>query len=255
MAYILVTNDDGVFAPGLLALAEAMRPLGTVAVAAPSTNQSASGHKKTLFAPIPYEEVHLANGLPALAVSGSPADCIAVSAMGLRPWPPDLVVSGINRGENLSQDVTYSGTVTAALEATINGAPALAVSLAKRDADAVEDYAEAARVAAHVAQAILQRGLPPLTILNLNVPNLPRVRGLQLTRQGTRLYMDQIERGEGFVRIVGDPPGGAVEELGTDLWAVHQGYASLTPIHLDMTAHRFLADLAAWDVRLDEGQG
>lgn len=247
MTYILVTNDDGIEAPGMLALADAMLAFGDVQVSAPAINQSASGHKKTLFTDIPIEERTLSNGVNALAVGGSPADCIAVSAMGLRKWPPRLVVSGINRGENLSQDVTYSGTVTAALEAAIHAVPAIAISLSDRDADTVEHYREAARIASHVVEHVLRHGLPPLTILNLNVP-AGKVKGLRLTRQGVRIYRDEIERDGNMVRVVGQPPTGVTDEIGTDIWALHNGYASLTPIHLDMTAHRFLADLAAWDI-------
>jgi 5'-nucleotidase len=246
---ILVTNDDGVQAPGLLALAEAMQELGDVHIAAPARNQSASGHKKTLFTDIEIDRVHLANGMPALSVDGSPADCIALSAMGLRTWPPRLVVSGINRGENLSQDVTYSGTVTAALEAVIHGVPALAVSLSNQQADDPADYAQAARIAQRVVRHMLRKSLPPLTILNLNVPD-GEVKGLRLTRQGIRIYRDEMERDGNTVRIVGEPPTGHTDEAGTDIWAVHEGYASLTPIHLDMTAHQFMADLAAWDIDL-----
>jgi 5'-nucleotidase len=250
MTNILVTNDDGVQAPGLLALATAARALGDVRVAAPAINQSASGHKKTLFQHILVDEVALADGMPALAVSGSPADCIALCALGMTPWPVDLVLSGINRGANMGQDITYSGTVTAALEAAINGVPALAVSLNNRNGAEMEDYAEAARIAMIVARLVIAKGLPPLTILNLNVPPADTVKGLRLTRQGIRIYLDELERGDGSYRIVGPEPGGMTDEEGTDLWALHNGYASLTPLHLDLTAHRFLADLAAWDITL-----
>lgn len=250
MTTLLLTNDDGVHAPGLLALSNAMKQFGDIMVAAPAINQSASGHKKTLFNDIKIEETELANGIPALAIHGSPADCIALSSMGLREWPPRLVVSGINRGENMSQDLTYSGTVTAALEGVIHGIPSLAISLANHDADDLSDYAEAARIAAIVVKHMLEKPLPELTILNLNVPNC-EVKGIRLTRQGVRIYRDEIERDGDFVRIVGEPPTGVLDEKGTDLWAVHEGYASLTPIHLDMTAHKFMADLAAWDIELD----
>lgn len=249
MTTILVTNDDGVHAPGILALTEAMKQFGTVQVAAPSRNQSASGHKKTLYADIKVEETRLLNGLEALSIDGSPADCIALTAMGLRPWPPRLVVSGINRGENMGQDITYSGTVTAALESVINGVPALAVSLSDHDADKLEDYIEAAKVAATVVEYMLKNDLPPLTILNLNIPK-GNVKGIRLTRQGVRIYRDEIEIDGDLVRIVGEPPAGLVDDIGTDIWAVYHGYASLTPIHLDMTAHHFMSDLAAWDIEL-----
>jgi 5'-nucleotidase len=249
MTTILVTNDDGVQAPGILALANAMQQFGTVQIAAPARNQSASGHKKTLFSDIQFSETTLANGMPALSIDGSPADCIALTAMGLRAWPPRLVVSGINRGENMGQDITYSGTVTAALEAAIQGVPALAVSLANHNANTVDDYAKAGEVAAKVVSYLLQHTLPPLTILNLNVPN-GDVKGIRLTRQGVRIYHDVIEIDGNIVRIAGEPPTGVVDEAGTDIWALHNGYASLTPIHLDLTAHHFMASLAAWDVSL-----
>lgn len=250
MTRILVTNDDGVLAPGIFALASAMRTLGEVEVMAPYTNQSASGHKKTLYQDIPVSKTKLADDFPALAVTASPADCIALAALGLTRWPVDIVVSGINRGPNMGQDITYSGTVTAALEAAINGVQAIAVSLDKRDADRPEDYAVAAQTAVSVVKKVLEKGLPPLTILNLNVPSGKEVKGLRLTRQGIRIYRDELEKLGDIYRIVGPEPGGMTEEEGTDLWAVHNGYASLTPIHLDLTAHRFLADLAAWDIAL-----
>ena len=245
---IIVTNDDGIHAPGILALATAMRTLGNVQVIAPMLNQSATGHKKSLVVDIPISDVQLADGTPGISVAGSPADCIALAALGVLSWPPDIVVSGINRGPNMGQDITYSGTVTAALESSINGCQAVAVSFNRRDANEVEDYAEAARVAVEVVKQVLTKKLPALTILNVNVPNVPRVKGIRLTRQGIRIYQDHLERDGNICRIVGPEPTGYTDEEGTDLWAVHNGYASLTPIHLDLTAHRYLADLAAWDI-------
>lgn len=247
MAEILVTNDDGVKAPGLLALAQAMRIFGTVQVVAPARNQSATGHKKTLYTDIPIANTELADGTPAIAVSGSPADCIALAALGLTEWPPRIVVSGINRGPNMGQDITYSGTVTAALEATIQGVPAVAISLNNRNADTIEEYQIAAQMAVAVVKTVLQKQLPPLTVLNLNVP-VGKVKGLRLTRQGIRVYTDELKREGDVCQIVGPEPGGKTDEEGTDLWAIHNGYASLTPIHLDLTAHRLLADIAAWDI-------
>lgn len=252
MPRIFVTNDDGVHAPGILALVQAMREIGEVFVAAPALNQSAGGHKKTLRADIPVAKTTLADGTPALSVSGSPADCIALLALNIgEAWPPDLVVSGINRGANMGQDITYSGTVTAALESVINGCPAVAVSLDRRDADNVEDYQVAAQTAIKVVRRVLEKKLPPLTILNLNVPNVPEIKGIRLTRQGVRIYQDELWKNDdsSILQIVGPEPGGLFEEEGTDLWALHQGYASLTPIDLDLTAYRFMATLANWDIR------
>jgi 5'-nucleotidase len=171
MTKILVSNDDGVHAPGILALAQAMRQLGDVTIFAPATNQSASGHKKTLHAEVPVAQTTLRDGTVATAITGSPADSVSMAALGIwKDWPPDLVVSGINRGGNMGQDITYSGTVSAALEAALAGCKAIAFSLDNPEANAVEDYAEAARVAVEVAKVALSRPLPPLTILNVTSP-------------------------------------------------------------------------------------
>jgi 5'-nucleotidase len=250
MTYILVTNDDGVDAPGILALARAMTGIADqVGVIAPAANQSMTGHKITLFQDLQIDESRtLAEGISAVAVGGSPADCIALASHGLVQWPPRVVVSGINRGANMGQDIFYSGTVSAALEAVIQGVPALAVSLDNNEANAVEDYAVAARLAARVVARMLENSLPEFTALNLNVPYGVDVRGIRLTRTGVRIYNDEIERNGDLVKVVGEPPTGVIDRPGTDLWAVHNGYASLTPLQMDLTAHAFMADLNAWDV-------
>lgn len=250
MTYILITNDDGVDAPGLQALAGAMRGIADrVQVIAPAENQSMSGHKINLFSDIQVDEnLTLPDGTPAVAVHGSPADCIAVAAHGLVEWPPRLVVSGINRGANMGQDVFYSGTVSAALEAVINGIPALAVSLDNQQANRVEEYEVAARMAARVVARMLANNIPEFTALNLNVPYGVDVKGLRLTRTGVRIYNDELIRNGNIVRVVGEAPTGILDTLGTDLWAVHNGYASLTPLKMDLTDHLFMSDLAAWDV-------
>jgi 5'-nucleotidase len=255
MTYLLATNDDGIHAPGLLALVRAACTLGDVRVIAPNRNQSSSGHKKTLYQDITLAHTTLADGRAALAVGGSPADCVALAALGALGqggWPPRLVISGINRGANMGQDITYSGTVTAALEATIQAVPALAFSLDRRDADAPQDYAEAAAAAATLIAQVLARPLPPFTILNVNFPAHGPYHGIRLTRQGIRIYRDApIINDAGDVwQIGGETPIGNIEEQGTDMWAVHHGYVSVTPIHLDMTAHRVFAELSAWDLRL-----
>lgn len=253
MTKILVTNDDGIHAPGIFALAQAMRQLGEVTVIAPATNQSATGHKKTLFSEIPVAKTTLRDGTSATALTGSPADCVALSALGIWDgWPPDIVVSGINKGGNMGQDITYSGTVTAALEAALSGVKAVAFSLDNAEAAEVVDYAEAARVAVEVVRVALIRPLPPLTILNVNIPNVARVKGLQLARQGVRIYYDELVANDEktLYHITGPAPSGVYDTVGTDVWAVHRGYASITPIHLDMTAHPFMAELAAWDIIL-----
>ena len=250
MTYILVTNDDGVHAPGILALTQAMKTIADVNVVAPAANQSASGHKKTLFQDMAISRPEMADGTAAVAVDGSPADCIAVAALGLVEWPPRMVVSGINRGANMAQDVTQSGTVSAALEATLHAVPGIAFSLDNHDADQPEHYATASRVAAQIVRNLLDKELPPFTVINVNVPNTDDIRGIRLTRQGVRVYRDELHLEDQLARIMGDPPTGRLDEAGTDLWAVHRNYVSITPIHLDMTAHHFMADVAAWDLQL-----
>lgn len=245
---ILVTNDDGIEAAGLAALAEAMAALGEVFVVAPDGNRSANSHSVTLERPLRLVEVR-----PNwFACDGTPTDAVHLALNGLlRGRRPALAVSGINHGGNLGQDVTYSGTVMAAFEATLIGVPALAVSV-----DARQDFvfSGAAATAVAVAREILARGLPPGTLLNLNVPNLPpeQLKGLKATREGRRLYGDEIvecvdPRGKKYYWIAGQELG--FEPIdGSDMVAVREGYASLTPITCDMTDHRFLREMAgrAW---------
>lgn len=251
MTYIIITNDDGIDAPGIQVLAQAATQLADkVRVIAPAVNQSMSGHKITMFQDIQVEERLVLDSIPGVAVHGSPADCIALASHGMVDWPPRLVISGINRGANMGQDVFYSGTVSAAMEAIIQGVPALAVSLDNQQANAPADYEIAAQLAIEVGSAILEQGLPPFTILNLNIPYSDAVRGIRLTRQGVRIYNDELERSADgrYVKVVGEAPTGKVDEMGTDLWAVHNGYASVTPLRMDLTAHDFMAGLAAWDL-------
>jgi len=242
MTHILVTNDDGVTAPGLLALVQALRDLGEVSVLAPDRNWSASGHVKTLHRPLRVKEIKLQDGSPALASDGAPSDCVALAMLGLIT-DVDLVVSGINPNSNVGHDVTYSGTVTAAMEAVIWGLPGLAVSLESQENHLGEvDYGPAAEIARKVAGLTLSSQLPAEVVLNLNVPGLPlpEIKGLQVTRQGLRVYHDELlirhdPRGVPYYWIGGDPPTG-IPDQGTDFGALKAGYASLTPLNLDLTA-------------------
>lgn len=250
--HILVSNDDGVMAPGIIALAQAMLPLGKVTVVAPSDNQSATGHRKTMHKPLRVKRVKFpVEGVTAYSTSGSPSDSVAVALLGYIDEPIDLIVSGINRGPNQGQDLTYSGTVSAAFEAVIWRKPALAFSLCDHSEDA--EYEAAAAVARQVAQLKLYERLPPLTLLNVNIPPLPleAIRGFKITRQGLRQYNDElVERldpsGRPYYWIGGGAPTGDVTEEGTDLWATDQGYVSITPIHLDMTAYAVMKEMETW---------
>jgi len=250
--HILVTNDDGIEAPGLLALAQAVAPLGKVSVVAPDRNWSMCGHVKTIHRRLPITEAHLADGTTALATGGAPSDCVAMAVMGMLPEPVDLVVSGVNPYANIGHDLTYSGTVTAAMEAVIWGIPGLAFSLDGEIIDQL-DYSAATLVAREVVERFLQYGIPAETLLNVNIPNLPykEIKGVQVTRQGKRIYRDVLvhhpeENGQRHFSIGGEPPVGVPEE-GTDSGALAHGYVSITPVQLDLTAYQAMDKLREWD--------
>jgi 5'-nucleotidase len=253
MMHILVTNDDGVQAPGLLALAQEMRALGKVTVFAPDHNWSASGHVKTMERPLRAREVTLADGTPALTTDGAPSDSVALALLGLVKEKIDLVVSGINPHENIGHDVTYSGTVTAAMEAVIGGVPGMAVSLnAPDDFHGVLEYRAAAQVAHQVAEKLLAEGLPEGVLVNVNVPylKLEELKGFMVTRQGLRVYRDALDarrdpRGRPYYWIGGDFPTGIPEE-GTDYGALKAGYVSITPLQLDLTAWEAMEEMKNW---------
>lgn len=249
--HILVSNDDGVYAPGIAALAEAMLPFGQVTVLAPKENRSAIGHRKTMHKPLRIDPVPFpVEGVLAYATSESPSDSVAVALLGFVKEPIDLVVSGINRGANMGQDLTYSGTVSAAFEAVIWHKPAIAFSLVDHSENA--DYRAAAAIARQIVALGLYRELPPLTLLNVNVPALPleQIKGFKVVRQGLRTYNDALitridPYGRPYYWIGGAAPSGDMTEEGTDLWATHNGYVSLTPIHLDMTNYAMVRELQA----------
>ncbi len=209
---------------------------------APDRNWSASGHVKTLHRPLRVKKVQLADGSTGLASDGAPSDCVALAVLEIVA-NVDLVVSGINPNANVGHDVTYSGTVTAAMEAVIWGLPGLAVSLDSPDNHLGKlDYGPAAEYARRVVDLIIQKKIPSDVVLNLNVPSLPleKIKGLQVTRQGLRVYHDALltradPRGVPYYWIGGDPPTG-IPDAGTDFGALKSGYVSLTPLNLDLTA-------------------
>jgi len=243
---ILVSNDDGVRSEGLHALAHALAPLGVVYVVAPDRERSASSHSLTLTHPLRVERV----GERVYAVDGTPTDCVNLAVNGiLRGRKIVLVASGINKGANMGDDITYSGTVSAAFEGTILGIPSMAVSVASKN-DFRFDVA--ARFAASVARKILRRGLPKDTLLNINVPNTDeaQIRGVRVTRQGKRIYGDAIvekrdPRGRKYYWIGGDASR-SEDVPGSDLEAVEKGYISVTPLHLDLTDYAGMRALRRW---------
>jgi 5'-nucleotidase len=231
---ILVTNDDGVFSPGVQMLAKRLRALDEVIIVAPDRERSAAGHSMTLHRPLLIEQVKE----NVYSVNGTPTDCVNIAVKGLLKETPRLVVSGINKGPNLGDDVTYSGTVAGAIEARILGVPSFAISLVARNDFR---FVEAAEVAAQVAKMILEQGETEGTLLNVNVPNVPlsEIKGTAITRLGKRIYhqltVERVDpRGKKYYWIGGGEPDWEREE-GTDLDAVDRNLVSITPLHLDLT--------------------
>lgn len=254
---ILVTNDDGIESRGILALKQALDPLGDVTVVAPDTNQSAVGHQKTLMRPLRVRERTLGDGSTGWSVDGSPTDAVSLAFLGYFDHGFDLVASGINYGANLGDDITYSGTVSAAMEAVINGCPAFAIS---QEYYEHPDFTLAAIAAATVARNLLEHGLSRGELLNVNVPAVSpeECGGFEVTRLGKRVYQDQLlrrvdPRGIPYYWIGGPPPSGLAVP-GTDFHAVVNRRIAVTPIHLDLTGRRLLRRLRTWSWTLDGSQ-
>ncbi len=231
---ILITNDDGVYSPGIQILAKRLKNLDDVIIVAPDRERSAAGHSMTLHRPLLIEQIK--DGV--FSVNGTPTDCVNIAIKGLLPEAPRLVISGINKGPNLGDDVTYSGTVAGAIEAKILGIPSFAISLSARS-DFL--FGTSAEVAAKIAHLILKDNVSRGTLLNVNVPNvkISDIRGTAITRLGKRIYhqmtVERIDpRGNKYYWIGGGEPEWECEE-GTDFDAVSKNFVSITPLHLDLT--------------------
>jgi 5'-nucleotidase len=243
---ILISNDDGIRSEGIKSLARALKKLGEVYVVAPDRERSAASHSLTLHRPLRVEKV----GPRLYAVDGTPTDCISLAVNGILPRRPSIVVSGINQGWNLGEDISYSGTVSAAMEGTLLGIPSIAISLAGKERF---NFKDAADFAVRLTRRILKRGLPKDTLLNVNVPQMPKtkkIKGYRITRQGKRIFDDVVvekvdPRGKKYYWIGGD----MVEWEGgsdTDFHAISKGYISITPVHLDMTNYPSMNELKDW---------
>lgn len=259
---ILLTNDDGVMAEGLLALKQALEKIAEVWVVAPDRPRSACGHSITLHKPLRLSEAALPDGTAAWTGSGTPSDCVTLGLLDvMKDQPPDLLFSGINHGPNLGWDLLYSGTVSAAMEGAIAGVPSVAISVAWRFRRMVEeeegpappiDFTYAAAYAGELAQALQKKPLPPHTLLNVNVPFL-QPKGVRVTRQGVRRYPAKLDKrvdpmGRNYYWLGGDDPVDDPTE-GTDVEAIRSQYISVTPVHLDLTAPTLLDRYA--DLRRD----
>jgi 5'-nucleotidase len=257
---IVLTNDDGIEAAGLLAARRALEEVGEVLTVAPDRNRSGVGRAISFGSPLHVEERKMADGVVGYACSGTPVDCVRLVALGLMDFEPDLVVSGINHGENLGDDITYSGTVAAAFEGIVIGVPGIAVSLAverpwHHGEEEYLNFEPVANFVARLAAKVSEEGLPEGRILTVNAPNLAEgdLKGARVTRLGRRMYMDElieveIEGGRMAYDIYNNPPG-RHEEEGTDFAAVEAGEISVTPVHLQLTDHAGLEELRGWDVK------
>ncbi|HAZ30571.1 TPA: 5'/3'-nucleotidase SurE [Candidatus Acetothermia bacterium] len=257
--FILVTNDDGYLSPGLLALRNALAEVGEAWVLAPDRNWSAASRTRVFHKPLRFSSARLPDGEEVHVTNGAPSDCVRLALLGLAPRTPDLVVAGINMGANIGHDVTYSGTVAAAMEGASAGLPAIAVSLDLGPDEGREgnpDYETAAALTARVARLALDgRASLARTLLNVNVPRgVPK--GIRVTRLGGKIWSDDLVRGKDprgrdyywlTAEMLPAPPPG---EEDTDVGAVLSGYVSITPLHLDLTAHSVLSTLRGWEVEL-----
>jgi 5'-nucleotidase len=245
--HILVTNDDGIHSEGIKTLAKALNEVGDVFVVAPDRERSAIAHSLTLHRPLRVDRVKK----NVYALDGTPADCVHLAVNSILPGRPRLVVSGINKGGNLGDDVTYSGTVSAAFEGTLLGVPSFAISLVARNRFR---FQPAARFAVRVARQILKKGLPPDTLLNINVPNLDEdeIRSYRVTVQGRYTHENGVvekvdPRGRKYYWI-GEAPFVFDKRGNTDFEAVSENAISITPLHLDLTQYAFLDDLKKWKI-------
>jgi len=244
---ILLTNDDGINATGIKSLAAHLGQIGHVSIVAPDRERSAVGHALTLHHPL--RAVKLDTDI--FAVDGTPTDCVNLGIHRLLPVKPDIVISGINHGANLGDDITYSGTVCAAMEATLMGIPAFAISLSTNGES--DNFVPAASFAAKLASIIMQQRLPSDTFLNVNVPNISHefLKPPLITSQGKRSYegmiIDKVDpRGRNYYWI-GSVDMNFHDIEGTDFYAVSRGHISITPLHLDFTNYHSFRELKEWD--------
>lgn len=248
---ILCTNDDGFLAPGLEVLASAARPLGEVSVVAPDREQSATSHSLTLHRPLRVKQT--TGGI--FHVDGTPTDCVLLALSAILDERPDLVLSGVNHGPNLGEDVLYSGTVAAAMEATLLGIPAVALSFATEELEPpTEHYGPL--ITELLKQIVERHDFPARTLLNVNIPDIPpdQIHGVRVTTLGRRVYVESLTRsrdprGREYFWIGGGEPRWSGRR-DSDFRALDAGYISLTPIHLDLTDYKLVEEFASWDIDL-----
>ncbi len=256
---ILITNDDGIHAEGLVALKKELQKIGRVQVIAPDRPRSACGHSITLHKPLRADPVKLSDGSIGYSSNGTPSDCVSLGLHGVVEGSIDLIISGINLGPNLGWDLTYSGTVSAAMEGAVAGLPSIAISLVCDKHRPDVDYSYAAAVTRNLALKLMEHGLPKHTLLNVNVPDLPEneIKGLAITIQGKREYDGELETrvdpsGRRYYWLRSDGPKDTLDE-GTDVRAANDGWVSVTPVHLDLTDYRSVELMKSWAIESSKG--
>ena len=250
---ILLTNDDGIQAPGILALKLALDDIGEVFMVAPERARSAAGHAITLHKPLRCTFVQVTEHITGYAVSGTPTDCVNIGVEIVMEHKCDMIVSGINHGSNLGWDVTYSGTVAAAMEGATLNLPSIAISLDSHNSPTPPDFKPAAEFAVSIIEKARKFGMTPHSLLNVNVPNLPanEIKGVKIAFQGEREYIDRVAvskdpNNRPYYWQSGKIKPGA-RATGSDVRAVEEGYVSVSPIHLDMTDYKLLEKMSQWE--------
>ncbi|MBX7095887.1 MAG: 5'/3'-nucleotidase SurE [Flavobacteriales bacterium] len=244
---ILVTNDDGITAPGIRALVEAVKGFGRIVIVAPDSPQSGMGHAITVNEPLRMSQSKEYGKLEAYSTSGTPVDCVKLGIYEILKFSPDLIVSGINHGSNVSTNVLYSGTMSAAVEGALEGIPSIGFSLLDYSMNA--DFKPAQKVVKSVVKEVLQKGMPEGICFNVNIPKLPsnKIKGIKICRQAHAFWEDKFDLrndplGKPYYWLTGEFKS-YDESSDTDIWALEHGYVSLVPTQYDMTAHSVMKKL------------
>jgi len=250
---ILITNDDGITAPGIRTLIAVMKEIGDIIVVAPDKPQSATGHSITINNTLYLNEISEKNAdVKEFSCSGTPVDCVKLAVAEILKRKPDLCVSGINHGSNSSINVIYSGTMSAAVEAGIEGVPAIGFSLLDYDWNA--DFSQGRKFIKRIALEVLEKGLPEGVVLNVNIPNLQEkeIKGIKICRQAKAVWQEKFDKrqtpqGRDYYWLTGEFVN---QDKGndTDEWALSNGYISIVPVHFDLTAHHAMQQLNTWDL-------
>ena len=249
---ILLTNDDGIYSPGILSLKQTLKSIGSVTVVAPDVQKSGVGHSITFSHPLRVRDVHLDGGFVGYGIDGSPADCVKIGVREIMKEKPGLLVAGINIGANVGINVLYSGTVAAAIEGALLGIPSIAVSL--EISELPPDVQSAAALTRDIISSIITREIPKGTLININIPLVPKneIKGIKITKQYSGDFDERYDRrtdprGSAYYWLAGT---GWPEEdvIGTDMHALKGGYISMTPLKYDLTDNRFFKELETWDI-------